>query len=350
MWVWYNTARWWVRWLAMSLWLTLFLGLYYWALLLPRPHWWTPWPAWVTVLSLLVLGLAAGAACVLAHQPFATSYKAALDGLSKLQLRAVARARRRGPIPTDPAVLAGAVRVNDLVGTYHDRVSPTVQRVAWGLIAIGAVLLPITQFLDHNPRAGVLYLIVSCTMVAALLGPKLSRHRRRQHVAALRAAADAHPGVSAALALSPAAPVSRKREIRVRVGTAALVGIVTGVAATFVTIAGDHSCRTAKSAVRDIAEHWELLDPNGIAIGGPELAEYRAWSQRLQGYTEQVGEPVVESQLRQIAALSTDAVRIVEQTRTPGNTGGTVAPQDLYRDIAYQLIAADKRLLEDCTR
>jgi hypothetical protein len=55
------------------------------------------------------LGSATGAASMRMQRPYVTSYTAVLDGLSKTQLRSVAHALRRGPIPTDPAVLTAAV-------------------------------------------------------------------------------------------------------------------------------------------------------------------------------------------------------------------------------------------------
>ncbi|KMV18876.1 hypothetical protein ACT17_08240 [Mycolicibacterium conceptionense] len=98
--------------------------------------------------------------------------------------------------------------------------------------------------------------------------------------------------------------VSTARGTRVRIGGALLVGALAAGISMLVIAIGDRSCQTARATVRDIGEHWELLDPRGIAPGGSELGEYRARSQRLQGYAARVGEPVLKSQLEHIAALS----------------------------------------------
>lgn len=347
MWVWYNTAPWWARWLMTSAWMTLWMPLLFWAMM-PH-HWWTPWPAWVTIAGLIAFGLLAAVPFTVLAQPVAKSYATVLNGLTVAQRAAVAAALRRKPIPTDPAVLTAAVRASDLAQAYRDRVSPVRRRVSAVLLGVLVVALPTIEFLGHRPRMGLLYLAVAAVALVLLLRPVVLRRRRRARLAELRAAAAADPLVAASVAEAVAPVVPSTRERRLSVGLILALAVATSMAAVAVRHVASRDCRTGIAVVRDIADHWDLLDANGIGPGGPALSEYKAWSQRMRHYADQVNDPTIDHLLSEIVGLSVEAVAIVEQVRAPGvSNEGIRHGQARYVNAVGQLIGADKRLLQTC--
>lgn len=349
MWVRYYTAPWWGRWLITSVWMTLWLAVYYWALL-PRGHWSTPWPAWITVAGLIAAGLLVAAPITKVGQAVANSYATALRGLSATQLAEVGRALQRGPIPTDPAVLAAAARAIDLARAYRKRDSPAQRRLRWVMIGVFGVVLPILQFVGHQPRMAVLFLIAAAIMAVAQVGPVMRRRSRRAHLVALREAADADPqsAAVAADAIPPASPTTRQHLMNVGLVVAALIPVMAG--AMFVSDAAELDCRTATAVVSDISEHRELLDPSLIGPGGPELAQYRDLAQRLQRRADQVSDPTIRQHLHDIAGLSRVAVVVVGQAREPGvSSEGLMGFQTHYGNLMTKLVDADSELLQECS-
>ncbi|MCV7283729.1 hypothetical protein H7J87_00065 [Mycolicibacterium wolinskyi] len=345
MWVRYHTAPWWGRWLIISLAMTLWLALYNWTLQ-PRENWWTTWPAWLTATALVTAAMLLAAPFTVLTQPVANSYAAVLRGLTAAQRAQVGHSLRHGPIPTDPAVLGAAVRAMDLSKAYRERVSPTRRRLVWVIVALFAVVLPVVEFVGHRPRMGLLYLTAGVVLVASEVVPTVLRRRRGPHLAELRAAAGADPQVAALVAdaVPPASPTVRQRLIQA--GVVATVVVAAGLGSAFTGRSPGQDCRTAAAVVKDISEHRSLLDTTRIGPGGPELAEYRQWAQRLQRRADEVRDPAIQQHLRDIAGLSGVAVAIVEQIRKPGLPSESIAGyQTHYANLMAKLVEADKGLV-----
>ncbi|MED5815256.1 hypothetical protein VST63_23090 [Mycolicibacterium sp. 050232] len=351
MWVRYNMAPWWARWLVTSAWMALWFLLFCWAVIQPRHHWWTPWPMWVVIAGLAGFGLLAAVPITLLTQPVVNTYATVLDGLTRPQRTAVARALRTEPIPTDPAVLTAAVRAADLARAYRNKVTPTRRRLGWVLIGIFAIALPVLEFLADRPQLALLYLALALVILVLQAGPEWIRRRRAPHLARLRAAAAADPQVAAAVAqtVSPAVPTPRERWLRV--GLVVILAIGAGVAVGFLSHTSNRDCRTATAAARYISDQEDLLDARRIGPGGPDLAEYREWSDHLQRYADRVSEPGLGRHLQQIADLSATAVSIVEHARTPAAANDTtgILPRS-YLTIVRRLIDTDTQMLKECTR
>lgn len=349
MWVWYNMAPWWARWLVTSAWMSVWFLFFCWAVFQPQHLWQTPWPAWVVVAGLAAFGLLAAIPSTLITQPVVNTYATVLNGLTGPQRTEVARALRSEPIPTDPAVLTAAVRASDLARAYRNRVTPARRRLLWVMIGIFAVVLPVLEFLADRPRLGLVCLAAAVVVLVAQAGPEWVRRRREPHLAQLRAAAAADPQVAAAVAqaVPPAVPTARDRWLRI--GLVVVVAVAAGLAVTFASQVSGRSCRTAHAAAVYIGDHRDLLDPNRIGPGGPDLAEYRAWSEQLERYADRVGGPGIGQHLQQIADLSADAVSLVEQARAPGASNGSDGMRKVdYLNTVQRLVDADTQLVEDC--
>ncbi|MGW4099114.1 hypothetical protein [Mycobacterium sp. NPDC004974] len=351
MWVWYNIAPRWARWLVTSAWMTVWSLLFCWAVLQPQYRWWTPWPAWVMVSGLAVFGLLAGILITLLTQPVVNTYATVLNGLTAPQRTAVARAVRGEPIPTDPAVLTATVRATDLAHGYRNRVTPARRRLSWVLIGLFAVLLPVLEFVADRPRLGLTYLGLAVVLVVLQVWPEWARRRREPHLARLRAAADADPEVAAAVAqaVAPAVPTARQRWLRV--GLVLVLVVAAGLATAWLSHVSGRDCRTARTVVGYISDHQDLLDPGRIAPGGPDLSEYRAWSAQLGRYADRVDDPALGRHLQQISDRSAEAVDIVKQARTPGMPNGEIGIRQMsYLNIVQRLVDADTQLLDEYRR
>ncbi|MGV0780469.1 hypothetical protein [Mycolicibacterium sp. XJ775] len=279
------------------------------------------------------------------------TYAIVLDGLTKRQLSAVARALRSEPIPTDPAVLTAAVRAGDLAQAYRDRVTPAQRRLSWVLIGIFGVGLPVLEFVADRPRLGWTYLGLAVVLVVGQVWPAWVRRRREPHLARLRAAADADPEVAAAVvqAVAPAVPTAREHWLRV--GLVLLLVVAAGSATFFLTEVAGRDCRTARTVVGYIHDHQDLLDPGRISPGGPALYKYRAWSDQLHRYADQISDPAIRRHLQEISDLSAEAVATVEQARTPGlSTDGVDIRKAFYLNIIQRLVDADTQMFETCKR
>ena len=347
MWVWYNTAPWWARGLVNSAWLTVWSLLFGWAVLRPEYHWSTPWPIWVDAIGLAIFGLVAGIPITLLGRPVVRTYATVLEGLTAAQRTATARALRRGPVPTDPAVLTAAVRASDLARAHRNRVTPTGRRLTWVLIGLFAVPLPAVEFMTDQPRLAVMFLVLAVMMVVAQVWPAWVRRRRAPHLAQLRATADADPEIAAAVAhaVPPAVPTTREHLLRIGVILVLLAAAM--LATLFFTQESGRDCRTARAAVGYIADHQDLLDPGQIGPGGPALYKYHAWSAQLGRYADEVADPGISSHLHQISDLSAEAVSIVEQARTPGLSDDSVEIRTAsYTNIIQRLVDADTQMYE----
>ena len=352
MWVWYNTAPWWARWLFISVWVTVWFWLFGWAVVHPQYHWWTSWPGWVVAAGLAAFGLLAAIPVTMITQPVVNTYATVLKGLTASQRSAVARALRSEPIPTDPAVLTAAVRAIDLTHAYRDRVTPARRRLSWVLIGLFAIALPVLEFFADQPRLALLYLAIAVMLVVGQVWPKWVRRRREPHLARLRTAADADPEVAAAVAqtVAPAAPPTT-RQRWLRAGLVLLLAVAAGLTLGMLSQVSGRDCRTAIGAARYISDHRELLDSSRIGPGGPDLSEYRAWSAQLGRYADGVDDPAVRRHLQQVSDLSAEVVGVVEQARTPGLSNESIGVQKMfYLHTVQRLVDADTQMVQLCQR
>lgn len=159
-------------------------------------RWWLP----IVGFSLLV-GLSTGALTAWMERGVAASYAAAPDGLSADQRRQVAKVWRRGPVPTDPAVLIAVLRLHGLLDRY--RQASRSRRVAGAvLVGIATVMRVAASVADRHAvsQSAVMFLLLGVLMVAAPTATALRSRRQQPRLAELRAAAQADPVVAAAVA------------------------------------------------------------------------------------------------------------------------------------------------------
>ncbi|MBU9766577.1 hypothetical protein FR943_22390 [Mycobacterium sp. TNTM28] len=348
-WVWYDTAPWWVRWLITSAFAILGLLFFCWAVLEPGHHWWTLWPTWMVGAALSIFGLLIAAPMTLLAQPVVNSFSATLAGLTSAQRTAVARALRREPVPTDPAVLAAAVRAGDLSDAYRRLVSPTRRRLTWLLIALFGVVLPALEFTLDQPRIAVMYLGVGVLLAATAVRSEWARRRSGPRLVRLRAAAAAEPQVAqvVAQAVPPGQPTARQRWLGI-----GLIFVVTTAAATacvFVAAVTNQDCRIVRDVGLHVSAHRDLLNPRLIGTDGPDLSEYRAWSDELRRHADRARVPGVNRSLQQIADLSTEVVVSVEQARAASDDDKGSRTMH-YLDVVQRLIDAENQLIAACTR
>lgn len=348
MWARLVVAPWWVHWLlnAAILAVTLsVLGAFVFPGLMALG--WA-WP----LLSLVAFSLIVTALLTRARRPVQQSYARIVAGLNLEQRSNVVRALRTGEAPSDPAVLAAAIRVGDLSAAYLRRVPPWQRRLAW-LVPLLAAAAAVLEFVGHDARLGLVWAALAL-LVAIRLG-RTTRAARQlpQRLELLRSAANSSPQALSALRHphdSPAAPAGLRYRIAVVV-VAVAAGAAGGMAG-YLQGRPSHDCRTADAAVNYIHAHPDMLDPWLITPGGPGLDEYRDWSDQLVAYSHRVSAPELAPHLRRIAELSTNAVSTVTEARRDSFT--TPPPdrvlgwRDSYQHLISQLVEEDNALIPPC--
>lgn len=308
---------------------------------------WT-WP----LLSVLVFSVIVTALMTWAQRPIRQSYARTVTGLDLAQRSQAVKALRRGAVPSDPDVLAAAIRIGDLSMAYRRRVPAWQRRVAW-VVPVLWVVAAVLEFVGNDVRAGLTWGGLA-VLVAARMG--WARHKARplpERLELLRSAAALSPQALAVLAQAQdsAAPPPglRFRLVFTVVVVAAVFG---GVFAVYQQNRPSRDCRTADSAVNFIHAHPDMLDASLIAPGGPGLDKYRDWSDQLVAYSQQVSAPDLAPHLQRIAKISTDAVVLVTEVRrdsfAPPSAEDTLARQAAYNKLMRQLVDEDKALIPPC--
>jgi hypothetical protein len=345
MWARLVVAPWWVLWLVNAAIFTVTLVAIC-ALGFPgfADSGWT-WP----VLSVLGFSLVATALITLARWPTQQSYARTVDGLNPPQRAQAANALRRGEVPSDPAVLAAAIRIGNLSAAYQRRVPRWQRRLAW-CVPVLWVLAGVLAFVGNNWRGGLTWSALALWIALRLVWASRKARRLPQRLELLRSAADSSPQAVSVLAEahdSAAPPPS----LRLRIALAAFVAVAVA-GALYVRVHPSRDCSTADAVVGFIHAHPEMLDSTLITPGGPGLDKYRDWSDQLVAYSPQVSAPELAPHLHRIAELSASAVALVTDARRDSFVTQS-ADEILGRQVSYQgivgkLIDEDKALIPPC--
>jgi hypothetical protein len=341
-------APWWVLWLANA---SVFaVGLIA-ICVLGIPGFATTGRAWPLV-AVVGFSLIATAMVTMAQRPIQQSYASAVAGLSLPQRSQAAKALRRGEVPSDPQVLAAAIRVGNLSMAYQRRV-PRWQRVFRWCVVVLWIVAGVLEFVGHDIRSGWMW--VGLAVLVAVLSAWSSYKTRRlsQHLELLRSAADSSPQALSLLAESKdsAAPPPRLR-LRIAFTVVVVIAVAAGVAVLYLRDRRTPDCRTADSVIDFIHGHPDMLDSTLITPGGPGLDTYQDWSNQLHAYSRQVSSTDLAAHLHRIAEFSAEAVSLVRDTRR--NPTATQSADELinresaYRTIIGELIDQDKALIPFC--
>jgi hypothetical protein len=306
------------------------------------------WPlVWMVGFSLI-----ATAMVTVAQRPIQQSYAPAVAGLSPPQRSQAAKALRHGEVPSDPQVLAAAVRVGNLSMAYQRRV-PRWQRVFRWCLPVLWIVAGVLGFVGDNTRSGLTWVGLAVLMAILFAWTSHKARRLSRRLELLRSAADSSPQALWVLAEAKdsAAPPPRLR-LRVAFTVVVVIAIAAGVAVLYLRDPRTPDCRTADSVVDFIHGHPDMLDATLITPGGPSLDKYQDWTNQLQAYSRQVSSPDLAPHLHRIAEFSAEAVSLVADTRrnpTATRTADEVINREsAYRTIIGQLIDEDKALIPIC--
>ncbi|ORV47963.1 hypothetical protein AWC05_05140 [Mycobacterium florentinum] len=341
-------APWWVLWLVNAATFTVTLSVIC-GLGLPgfAASGWT-WP----LLSVLVFSVIVTALMTRARRPIQQSYARTVTGLDLAQRSQAVKALRRGEVPSDPAVLAAAIRLGDLSMAYGRRVPGWQRRAAWSVPALW-VVAAVLEFVGNNARAGLTWSALALLMAARMAWAIHKARPLPARLELLRSAANASPQALALLAQANDS-VAPPPGLRYRIAFAVVViaAVLAGVFAVYQRDQPSRDCRTANAVVGFIHEHPEMLDASLITPGGPGLDKYRDWSDQLVAYSQQVSAPELAPHLHRIAKIATDAVALVTELRrdsfAPPSTDDLLTRQAVYHTIMGQLIDEDKALIPPC--
>lgn len=348
MWARLVVAPWWVLWLVnASTVAVVFIGI----CVLGIPGFTATGWVWPLV-SVVGFSVLVAAMVTIAQRPVQQSYAPAVAGLSLPQRSQAARALRRGEVPSDPQVLAAAVRVGTLSMAYQRRVT-RAQRIFRWLLPVLWIVAGALGFVGGDTRSGWTWvgLAVLVAILFAWTSYKAPRLSRRLEL--LRSAADSSPQALSVLAeakdsAAPPVPV----RLRVAFSVVVVVVVAAGVAALSLQDRRTPDCRTADSVVDFIHGHPNMLDSTSITPGDPSLDRYQDWSDRLQAYSRQVSSPDLAPHLHRIAELSAEAAALVRDTRrNPSATQSAdevINRESAYRTLMGQLIEEDKALVQVC--
>lgn len=315
-------------------------------------RWWAP----IIGFSLLV-GLSIGALTAWMEQGVAASFAAVLDGLSTHQRRQVATVWRRGPAPTDPAVLIAVLRLHDLLHRYR-QANRKRRVVGVVLVVIATAMLVAAAIVDRHAvsPSAVTFLLLGVLMVAAPTAASLRSRRQEPRLAALRATAQADPGVAAAVAQPAQAATPLTRAQRVGGTVAAVVLAVVYVVALQVAMAYSPrrtACRAVDAVVSEIyRDRDSLFAADALVPDGPPLSTYREWSDSLRrratGADSDAGTAL---HLYRISVLGANIVGVVERARRPDQADDLAAfaeNQRAYRALIQALVDEEGYALAKC--
>jgi hypothetical protein len=74
-------------------------------------------------------------------------------------------------------------------------------------------------------------------------------------------------------------------------------------------------CYTVNAVMTLVYDNRQLADPQNMTRGQPDLATYRAWSEKLRSYANQVSDPSIAPHLRRIADRAGLAVTLFSESR-----------------------------------
>jgi len=317
----------------------------------------TDWPGKVAVIA--GSGAAFASLMIYAEQPWRRLHLAALHGLDSHQRRLALAALRRGDAPTDPAALAGAIRVGALSMSFRRR-SRKSQRRQWWLPGL-YVALAILDLLTHKPRHGLLWLGFALFFAAYFQALAWRGRRLQRQVELLRTAAAGIPDSEAVIAEAADGVPALPRRIWLMVMMLVIIGVCFVATEYFwgswtpqPLNVRERDCATVRQVVEFLNSHQEMLDAQRIAPGGPVLGVYQQWSDQLDTFARQVGQSDLSPHLTRIADLAVDAVAVVRDVRENANVATKPASvmgyEDQYTRIMSDLIMQSGQATSTCTR
>jgi hypothetical protein len=351
---WTLLAPWWARWLVGGVVTAATLAAVatmMWPTFLPSSDW------VAKAAAIGISGLAVAAAVLYAQQPWRDAYIATLRGLDRGQQGLALGALRRGEIPADPAVLAGAIRAGALSMAYRNAVTKSQKATRWWMPALYLAIAAL-QWPAHQPRKVLLWLGFALFFAAYFAWVSYRERRLERHVELLRAGAAGIPKAEAAVA-ETAGGVPRPPQRKW--ATTIILGVIFACFIATVSVWGSPTssrppgdCAVSREVVEFLDRHREMLDARGIAPGGPGLDAYQEWSDQLRTFAEQVTWPDLSAHLKRVAALSARAVAVVRDLR---RGGGTTTPPEViqthendYTKIISELNAEEGDAIAMCHR
>ncbi len=307
---------------------------------------WT-WP----LLSVLGFSVVATLLITLSRRPIQQSYAQTVAGLSLPQRSQAVRAPRRGEVPSDPAVLAAAVRIGNLSMAYHRRVSRWQKRLAW-CVPLLWVVAGVLGFIGNNARGGLTWIALALLVAARMAWASQKARRLPQRLELLRSAAALSPQALSALADAHDSAAPPNLRLRLAYAAVVIIAVAGAIVAVYQQGQPTRDCRTANAVVGFIHAHPDMLDSSLITPGGPGLDKYQDWSDQLIAYSREVSAPDLAPHLHRIGELSAAAAGLVTNARrdsfaTP-STDEILARQAFYHGIIGQLIDEDKALIPPC--
>jgi hypothetical protein len=353
---WVTVASWWERFLANAATIATVLAVMAW-LMFPAFATTSGW-LW-KVLAVVGLALAAAGAQEVTLRPAMRVFGEALTGLSRAQRAQVLKALRGGAVPSDPAVLAAAIRVGAIGQAYQQRYSRSQKTSRFLLPAIYLAMAAL-QFFGYSGTQRVhqalmwLGLAVYFGVYSAWIA-----HRARQldrAVPELRTAAINVPAAASAAAQT-AGPVKIPPR-RIWASLLAVVIVGAGFGAAIWALGGPFpdpakaDCRTTREMLYFNSRHEDMFDARLVGTGTPALAEYQAWSEGLQTYAQKVSDPAVSGHLKKVAELSEHAVAVAHDLRrNPAQTPSPAvieAHENDYRDTITELVNEQSAAVTFC--
>jgi hypothetical protein len=265
------------------------------------------WP--LTALAVIALCVITTSAVLLMQRPARQRGLDALGGGTQQDRLAVLAALRTGEVPTDPGVIAGAIRYGDVVQAYQRKISRAQRALGW-LVPAVAISYGVVELLRLPPQFGVLLIAVGLWWIVLSV---LRAHRRRRTLRNLEALRAAAPDLVSA---GEAETVTALPPLRFRLALAAVViPVVAFMTLVYVVIRADPDCYYVAGAADLIHDQWQLTDPQNMTRGQPDLATYRNWAQQLHSYAEHVTDPRLAPHMDRISQLADQAVTLFAQSR-----------------------------------
>jgi hypothetical protein len=344
MWIRWIMMPWWSRWLLTSTVLLVFYGGITLAQVLEYPG--QP-PAWVapTVIGACLISGALGAMNQRARM---APSKAVLSGLTADQRGELATAIKPGPLPTDPVILAAALRIKNLARAERKR-QPLW--LAWAVIAAANLYAAWLASMPGSAVVGFALSIVAALYAVLLLWGQVRRRRAHPRWIALAAAVDADAAAAAIVAAAPDVPVKRHfRQWVCLVAAAAVIGAAYGATNMAIRSAQIRECRLAANVVNYVAENKELLDSDRLVAKPPPRSAYQQWAQQLADYATQGKSSSFGPDLVRIGDVADRITRTVDLAQDSSLRPIQLTSEqiDLFNRLVRQLIDAEQPLVRAC--